>query len=67
MAVGQNRMGTFLGLGKPPHYNLFKRLKLGVHRGTGVLTHSHFLNLPDWVDLGANHGALRTLIDLKAT
>ena len=41
VAVGQNLFGTFLGLGKPPHEVVFFKGFLGVHRGTGVLTHSH--------------------------
>ena len=41
MVVSQNLLGTFLGLGKPPHEVVFLKGFLGVHRGTGVLTHSH--------------------------
>ena len=40
MAVGQNRMGTFLGMRRPFQGSLFLRL-LGCYRGTGVLTHFH--------------------------
>ena len=51
MAVGQNLRYLF-GVGYPPKVVYFKRLQLGVHRGTvGVLTHSHMFNVPvlPWV------------------
>ena len=40
MALSQNRMGTFLGLVTTPLWS-FLKVFWDVHRGTGVLTHSH--------------------------
>ena len=42
--VSQNRRkGTFLGLGRPPHKVVFFKDFLGLHRGTGVLTHCQII------------------------
>ena len=55
-------MGTFLGLGKPPHEVVFFKGFLGVHRGTGVLTHCQMAFLAVFLWTVLESPALLTVI-----